>query len=116
MQNKTPLCIRNAKGRNEIQACAAAVSFIRTLTVGFGITPNQHPVRYRMVAGCTTQKMPLTAGGEFHPALKQTSYPVLYSDLYKKQDAIRNLHRFSLKNMVLLPYSRSRTALLHCRH
>jgi hypothetical protein len=57
-------------------------SFIRTLTVGFGVTPNlltllpggfqnEEPQEEKALAGlgfCT-----LTAGGEFHPALRTSA-------------------------------------------
>jgi hypothetical protein len=54
-------------------------SFIRTLTVGFGIAPNLLTLFRRSFSekkalaglGCFT----LTAGGEFHPALRTSSRP-----------------------------------------
>jgi len=42
-----------------------AVSFIRTITVGPGVTPSQRRCKTPSVAG-------FTASGDFHPALKQT--------------------------------------------
>lgn len=44
---------------------ASVVSFIRTLTVGFGIAPNRLQITYLKFAD-------YTASGEFHSALKQT--------------------------------------------
>ena len=38
-------------------------SSIQTVTVGFGISPNQPQAQDLRVVGCTT-------GGDFHPALK----------------------------------------------
>jgi hypothetical protein len=54
----------------EVAAVARTSSFIRTLTVGPGITPDLlTPARdSRALAG--SQPSLLTAGGEFHPALK----------------------------------------------
>ena len=63
------------KGRtNTAKPYHYIVSFIRTLTVGPGITPGQQP-HLQLVAGL--RAMPLTAGGESHPALKQTFWEVL---------------------------------------
>lgn len=49
-------------------------SFIRTITVGFGIAPNlltrDQEKTVAALAGSSAFACPLTAGGEFHPALK----------------------------------------------
>src|SRR5882724_1506766 len=53
-------------------------SFIRTLTVGFGITPNLLTLPWRLRdprkalagLGCFT----FTAGGDFHPALRTRAF------------------------------------------
>jgi len=51
-------------------------SFIRTLTVGFGIAPNllTHPPGKKALAGLGY--VAFTAGGEFHPALRTFTRPV----------------------------------------
>jgi hypothetical protein len=51
-------------------------SFIRTLTVGFGIAPNllALPVGRKALAGLGY--VAFTAGGEFHPALRTFARPV----------------------------------------
>ena len=70
-QNTLPQNIRQGAKKQSKQL---SVSFIRTLTVGPGITPGQQP-HLQLVAGL--RAMPLTAGGESHPALKQTFREVL---------------------------------------
>jgi len=70
-QNALPQNIRQGAKKQSKQL---SVSFIRTLTVGPGITPGQQP-HLQLVAGL--RAMPLTAGGESHPALKQTFREVL---------------------------------------
>jgi hypothetical protein len=51
-------------------------SFIRTLTVGFGITPNLLtllPENFRKQALAGLGQLAFTAGGDFHPALRTSS-------------------------------------------
>jgi hypothetical protein len=57
----------HVQGRNALMQnfSASVVSFIRTLTVGFGIAPNRLQITYLKFAD-------YTASGEFHSALKQT--------------------------------------------
>ena len=73
-ENKTPCRGKYTTGRRKKQSKQLSVSFIRTLTVGPGITPGQQP-HLQLVAGL--RAMPLTAGGESHPALKQTFREIL---------------------------------------
>jgi len=54
-----------------------ALSFIRTVTVGFGIAPNlltlvpvEGTRRSRARAASLSRKAAITAGGELHPALR----------------------------------------------
>jgi len=65
-ENETP-CRKIYDRAQKKQSKQLSVSFIRTLTVGPGITPGQQP-HLQLVAGL--RAMPLTAGGESHPALK----------------------------------------------
>lgn len=64
-----PLALTRKRG-----ALKHRVSFIRTMTVGFGITPNlltpqrQRPLR--ALAGLCSPWTAITAGGELHPALR----------------------------------------------
>jgi len=74
LQIKTPCCKLYLQQGAEKQIEQLSVSFIRTLTVGPGIAPGQQP-HLQLVAGL--RAMPLTAGGESHPALKQTFRKVL---------------------------------------
>ena len=50
-------------------AMAISVSSIRTLTVGPGLAPGQPRIRGSRTSGVAT---PVTASGDFHPALKTT--------------------------------------------
>ena len=57
------------------QSACCVSSFIRTVTVGFGFTPNL-PLEARGLA------LRLTTGGDLHPALKMAAnIPVLAEDL-----------------------------------
>ena len=47
-----------------------ALSFIRTMTVGFGVAPNLLTSSRRMSARGLMRSLAITAGGEFHPALR----------------------------------------------
>ena len=73
LRKQTP-CRKIYDRAQKKQSKQLSVSFIRTLTVGPGITPGQQP-HLQLVAGL--RAMPLTAGGESHPALKQTFREVL---------------------------------------
>src|SRR5712672_2979236 len=48
-------------------------SFIRTLTVGFGITPNMLTLLRAKKALAGLGYLTLTAGGDFHPALRTSA-------------------------------------------
>jgi hypothetical protein len=73
--------IRNDKSPTQKALASRPFSFIRTLTVGFGVTPNlltlfPEPIRRRIDGnkalaglGCFT----FTAGGDFHPALRTSA-------------------------------------------
>jgi hypothetical protein len=69
-------------------------SFIRTLTVGFGFTPNLLTLPWVRKAlaglGCVT----LTAGGDFHPALRTSAarYEQPTGIMAKGGGASKNLH------------------------
>ena len=67
--------IRNAIGpRANMRGRRKPFSFIRTITVGFGITPNLLtllPGRKKALAGLGY--VTLTAGGDFHPALRTSA-------------------------------------------
>src|SRR5712671_3304394 len=78
-------------------------SFIRTLTVGFGIAPNLLTLFLRgdfrenkALAGLGLST--LTAGGEFHPALRTTAaqYERPAGSMAKRGYAIKNLRQGNL--------------------
>lgn len=100
-KTKRPFCAnKRKKGETKSKGYAAAVSSIRTITVGFGIAPNQHfAPNAKVVAGCAAFGL-LTAGGELRPALKQTSYLVLYSEWEHLQYEFFVAYGFLAKTMV----------------
>src|SRR5215475_13275452 len=72
---------RNEKARASREALASRpFSFIRTLTVGFGVAPNLLTLlratragRRRSRAWISVEERPFTAGGEFRPALRTSA-------------------------------------------
>ena len=68
MQIKTPCCKLYLQQGAEKQIEQLSVSFIRTIPSA----PESHRVSGCYAAGRGLVAMPFTAGGELHPALKQT--------------------------------------------
>lgn len=73
MQIKTPCCKLYLQQGAEKQIEQLSVSFIRTIPSA----PESHRVSGCQAAGRGLAGTLLTAGGELHPALKQTFYGVL---------------------------------------
>src|SRR5712672_2160463 len=67
---------RNDDGPTQKRGPPQPFSFIRTLTVGFGITPNLLtllPRKFGRKALAGLGYVTLTAGGDFHPALRTSA-------------------------------------------
>ena len=75
------------------QSACCVSSFIRTVTVGFGFTPNL-PLEARGLA------LRLTTGGDLHPALKMAAnIPAMAEDL-KPCDVNAGVYRFCRQQLL----------------
>src|SRR5258708_5091862 len=64
---------RNSDSHAKPRELPQPFSFIRTLTVGFGITPNLLTLPRERKALAGLGYVTLTAGGDFHPALRTSA-------------------------------------------
>src|SRR6266849_4892490 len=64
---------RNSDSHAKPRELPQPFSFIRTLTVGFGITPNLLTLLREKKALAGLGYVTLTAGGDFHPALRTSA-------------------------------------------
>jgi len=77
-----------------------AFSFIRTMTVGPGISPDLLTLSTEALAG--SQLFTLhTAGGEFHPALRTQSDMTEFSEISRK--SFVDFHRVTVWSSRILP-------------
>src|ERR1700732_1433680 len=87
-----PLRSRPESGREGLQRTtrhalrpSVPPSSIRTVTVGFGFAPNLLPLPNPAGARGLRRSLAITAGGDFHPALRTSAGPLAQPSLLRTQ-------------------------------